>query len=93
MLLSDFKAPKPRSIPTPPMAALVEFFYADAEKNVHSLSASGFLILVHCDNICSLAHILTILSTAADVVSSSSKYIEFEEPNVKCRYISNFFCI
>ena len=40
MLLSDFRARGPISIPTPHIVALTEFFHADAEIIVHPLPVS-----------------------------------------------------
>ena len=44
MLLSDFKALGPKSIPTPPTVALTEFFHADTVASVHPLQVSWYLI-------------------------------------------------
>ena len=44
ILLSDFRMRRPRSIPTPPMMRLTEFFHEDAEIKVHSLPISWYLI-------------------------------------------------
>ena len=42
-----------RSIPTPPMTALTEFFHADAEIKVHLLPEyQDILFLFHYDRIC-----------------------------------------
>ena len=40
MLLSDFKALGPISMPTPPTVALTEFFHADTVACVHQLPVS-----------------------------------------------------
>ena len=44
MLSSDSRACGLRSMPTPRMTALTEFFPADAEINVHSLPVSWYFI-------------------------------------------------
>ena len=44
MRFSDFKARGPISILTPPIAALIEFFYVDAVTNFHPLTVSWYLI-------------------------------------------------
>ena len=40
MLLSDFNALGPISMPTPPTVVLIEFFYADTLASVHPLPLS-----------------------------------------------------
>ena len=43
MLFSDFKVQGQRSVPTPPIVALLEFFQTDADINVHLLPVSWYL--------------------------------------------------
>ena len=44
MLISDFRARGPISIPTHPFAALTEIFHADPETNIHPLTALWYFI-------------------------------------------------
>ena len=57
VLLSDFMARGPISIPTPPIVALTEFFHADTGTNVYPLPVSWYLYLCD-DGICVLVCIL-----------------------------------
>ena len=62
MLLNDFKARGLRSILTPPMMALTEFFHADTETNVHLYQYEGILILFSYGSIYVLVYISYLFS-------------------------------
>ena len=64
MLLSDFNTLGPISMPTPPTLALTEFFHADTVASVHLLLVRVYLW--------SCMHIMSILCSTADTVSSAS---------------------
>ena len=72
MLLSVFNALGPISIPTPPTMALTEFFHADTVACIHPLPLSWYLISSVCVYLCSCMHIMSILCSTADAVSSGS---------------------
>ena len=66
------------SIPTPPMVALMEFFHADADTNVHPLPVSWYFISSSLwSNLCSCTQIMSIFFSSADAVSSGSWFIVF----------------
>ena len=79
MLFSDFRTCGPISIPTPPITALTEFFYADDKINIHPwlvlwhfISTSLWCYLSSC------THTLLMLWSITDSVSSSSWPILFK---------------
>ena len=78
MLLSDFKAFGPISIPTPPTVALIEFFHADTMASVHPLPLSWYLISSLCVYLCSWMHIMSMLCSTAGAVSSGRCPIQFK---------------
>ena len=71
MLLSDFGAFGPISIPTPPIAALTGFFHVDTETNVHLLPVSWYLIFSLWMYLCSYMHIMSMLWSITAVRSGS----------------------
>ena len=78
MLFSDFRAHGPISIPTPSIVALTEFFHADAVARVHPLPVLWYLISSLCVYLCSWMHIMSMLWSMADAVSSGSCPIRFK---------------
>ena len=84
MLFCDFRACGPISIPTPPIAALTEFFHTDTVASVHPLQLSWYLISSLCVYLCSGMHIMSM----ADAVSSGSCPILF-----KVRTLNVAICI
>ena len=78
MLFSDFNAFGPISFPTPPTVILTKFFHADTVASVHSLPVSWYLISSLCVYLCSFMHIMSILCSTADAVSSVSWPILFK---------------
>ena len=68
----------PISIPTPPTVALAEFFHADTVANVHPLPVSWYLTSSVCVYLSSCMHIMSILCSTADAVSSGSWPILFK---------------
>ena len=78
MLLNVFNALGPISIPTPPTVALTEFFHADTVASVHPLPVSWYLISLVCVYLCSCMHIMSILCSTADAISSGSCPILFK---------------
>ena len=84
MLFSDFKAIGPISIPTPPTVALTESWY---------------LISSLCVNLCSWMHIMSLLCSTDDAVSSGSCPILFKVLTLNvaicivCLFFSNFCCL
>ena len=90
-LSSDFKALGPISIPTPPTVALTEFFRIDTVASVHPLPVSRYLISLLCVYPCSLMHIMSMLCSTADAVSSGSCPILFTVLTFMCRYVSAYF--
>ena len=78
MLLSVFNALGPISIPTPLTVALTEFFHADTVASVHLLPVLWYFISSVCVYLCSCMHIMSILCSTADTVSSGSWPILFK---------------
>ena len=74
----DFRAHGLISIPTPPIVALTEFFHADTVDSVHPLPQSWYLIPLLCLYLCSWMHIMSMLWSRADAVSSGSCPISFK---------------
>ena len=96
MLLSVFNALGPISIPTPPTVALTEFFHADTVASVHPLPVSWYLISSVCVYLCSCMHIMSILCSTADAVSSDSWPILFKVLTLNCivcLHFSSFCCL
>ena len=99
MLLSDFKAISPVSIPIPPIVALTEFFHADTVASVHPLPVSWYLISSLCVYQCSWIPIMFMLRSTADAVSSDSCTILFKVLTfniaicIICLHFSNFCCL
>ena len=78
MLFSVFNALGPISNPTPPTPALTEFFHADTVTSDHPLPVSWYLISSVCVYLCSCMHIMSILCSTADAISSGSCPILFK---------------
>ena len=78
MLFSVFNALGPISNPTPPTAALTEFSHADTVTSDHPLPVSWYLIYSVCVHLCSCMHIMSILCSTADAISSGSCPILFK---------------
>ena len=78
MIFSDFRSHGPISIPTPPIVALTEFSYADAEANVHLLPVSWYLISSFWVYLCSCMHIMSLLWSIVDAVSSGNCPVLFK---------------
>ena len=99
MLLSDFKALGPISIPKPPTVALTESFHADTVASVHPLPVSWYLISSLCVYLCPCMHIMPMLCSTVDAVSSSSYPILFKVLTLNvaicivCLHFSNFCCL
>ena len=83
MLFSDFMACGPISIPITPIVTLTEFFHADAETNVYPLSISWYLTSLLWMYLCSCMHIMSILWSIAEAVSSGSWPILFQVLTLK----------
>ena len=83
-------------MPTPPTVALTEFFHADTVASVHPLPVSWYLISSLCVYLCSWMHIMSILCSTSDVVSSGSYPILFKVLTLNvaicilCLHFSNF---
>ena len=96
---SVFRACGSISIPTTPIVALTEFFHADSVASVHSLPVSWYLIFSLCVYLCSWMHIMSILCSMADAVSSCSCPILFKVLTLNvaictvCLHFSNFCCL
>ena len=99
MLWSDFNALGPISMPTPPTVALIKFFHADTLASVHPLPVSWYLISSLCVYLCSCKHIMSILCSTADAVSSGSWPILFKVLTLNvaicivCLHFSSFCCL
>ena len=78
MQFSVLNALGPISNPTPPTAALTEFFHSDTVTCDHTLPVSWSLISSVCVYLCSWMHIISILCSTADVISSGSCPILFK---------------
>ena len=73
MRFSDFKAQGLKSMPTSPMTRLMEFFSTGNDTNFHPLQ--GSLYFIYCPlwlYICSCVHMMSILCSAVDTVSSGN---------------------
>ena len=96
MLFSVFNALGPRSIPTPPTDALIEFFHADTVTSIYPLPVSWYLISSVCVYRCSCMQIISILCSTADGVSSDSWHILFRVLTLNvaicivCLHLSSF---
>ena len=73
-----FSARSPISVPKLPIMALTEFFHADAMASIHPLPISWYLISSLCVYLCSWMHIMSMLWSMADAVSSDSCPILFK---------------
>ena len=99
MLFSVFNALGPISIPTPPTAALTEFFHVDTVASVHPLPVSWYLISSVCMYLCSCMHIMSILCSTADAINSGSCPILFKVLTLNiaicivCLHFSSFCCL
>ena len=99
MLLSDFKALGPISFPTPSTVALAEFFLTNTMASVYPLPVSWYLISLLCVYLCSWMHIMPMLCSTADAVSSGSCPILFKVLTLNvavcivCLHFSNFCCL
>ena len=99
MLFSVFNALSPISIPTPPTVALTDVFHADTVASVRLLPVSWYLISSVCVYLCSCMHIMSILCSTADVVSSGSWPILFKVLTLNvaicivCLHFSSFCCL
>ena len=99
MLFSGFNAQGPISNPTPPTAALTEFFHDDTVASDHPLPVSWYLISSVCVYLCSCMHIMSILCSTADAISSSSCPILFKVLTLNvaicsvCLHFSSFDCL
>ena len=99
MLLSDFNALGPISMPTPPIVALKEFFHADAVASVHPLPVSWYLISSLCLYLCSCMNIMSMFRSTADAVSSGSWPILIKVLTLNvaicivCLHFSSFCCL
>ena len=78
MLFSDFRAHGPISILTPPITALTEFFHAVAVASIHPLPVSWYLISSLWLYRYFCMHIMSMLWSIADAVSSGSCPILFK---------------
>ena len=78
MLFSDFRAHGPINIPTPPIGALIEFFHADAVAGIYPLPVSWYLISLLWVYLCFCMHIMSMLWSIADAISSNSCPILFK---------------
>ena len=97
MLLSDFNALGPISMPTPPTVALIEFFHADTVASIHPLPVSWYLISSLCVYLCSCMHIMSILSSTANANGSWPILFKVLTLNVTicfvCLRFSSFCCL
>ena len=89
----------PISNPTPPTAALTEFFHADTVASDQPLPVSWYLISSVCVYLCSCMHIMSILCSSADAISSGSCPILFKVLTLNvaicsvCLHFSSFDCL
>ena len=97
-LSSIFNALGPISNPTPPTAALTEFFHADTVASDQPLPVSWYLISSEYVYLCSCMHIMSILCSSADAISSGSCPILFKVLTLNvaicsvCLHFSSFDC-
>ena len=97
MLFSVFNALGPISNPTPPTAVLTEFFHADTVTSDQPLSVSWYFISSVCVHPCSCMHIMSILCSTADAISSGSCPILFKVLTLNvaicsvCLHFSSFY--
>ena len=96
MLFSVFNALGPISNLTPPTVTLKEFFHADTVTSDHPLPVSWYLISSVCMHLCFCMHIMLILCSTADAISSGSCPILFKVFTLNvaicsvCLHFSNF---
>ena len=99
MLLSNFKAHGPISIPSPPTVTLIEFFHADTVASVYPLQVSWYSISSRWVYLCSCMHIMSTLCSPADAVSSGSWPILFKVLTLNvvicivCLHFRSFCCL
>ena len=99
MPLSFFYTLGHRSIPTPPTVALIEFFHAYTVASVHPLPVSWYLISSESVYLYSCMHIISILCSTADAISSGSWPILFKFLTLNvticivCLHFSSFCCL
>ena len=99
MLFSVFNTRGHIKIPTPRTVALTEFFHADTVANVHPLPVSWYLISLVCVYLCSCMHIMSVLCSTADAVSSGSCPILLKVLTLNvaicmvCLHFSSFCCL
>ena len=99
MLLSVFNVLGPISIPSPPTEALTEFFHADTVASVHPFPVSWYLISSVCVYLFYCMHIMSILCSTADAVTSGSCPILFKVLTfivaicIVCLHFSSFSCL
>ena len=97
MLPSDFRACGTLSIPTPHIKLLTEFFPADVLVSIHQLPVSWYLIFLLWVYQSSCMHIISILWSIAEAVSSGSWPILFKILTLSVAicimrlYLSNLF--
>ena len=79
MLLSDFWAHGPKSIPIPAMTTLIEFFHADTEMNFYLLQLPWYFIsaALWC-YMCFCTHSTFMVCSTANAVNSCSWHILFK---------------
>ena len=86
-------------MPTPPTVALTEFSHVDTVASIYPLPVSGYLISSLCVYLCSYMHIMSILCSTADAVSSTSWPILFKVLTLNvaicivCLHFSSFCCL
>ena len=81
-LLSDFRVRELRSVPTPPLTALTEFFHADAETNIHPLPVLWYSIST------SLWWYLCSCTYTMSVMLYHRCQLQFlANSNIKCHYL------
>ena len=78
MLLIDFKNLNPISIPTPPNVALTELSHTDTVISVHPLPILWYSIFSLCVYLCSWIHIMSMLYSMPNAVSTSSCPVLFK---------------
>ena len=98
-LFSVFNALGPISNPIPPTAALTEVFHVDTVTSDHTLPVSLYVISSVCVYLCSCMHIMSILCSSADAISSGSCPIVCKVLTLNvaicsvCLHFSSFDCL
>ena len=75
---NDFRARGSITITTPTVVAVTEYFHADAEINVNPWPVSGYLISLPWMYLCSCMHIMSMLWSIAEAVTSGNLPILFK---------------